>query len=78
LGIHTPVDNLFICNWEPSLISAKHAKQVEGEESGVTTHDFRVYEMRANKNTANYFGKFYGVDWLTLYRSGTYYPRAKR
>ncbi len=65
----------------PSLISANNATQVEGEPYGVTTHDFRVYEMRANKYAADYFGKYYGVDWLTLYRSGnieTYYPRTKR
>jgi RHS repeat-associated protein len=65
----------------PSLISANNAEQVKGEPTNVTTHDFRVYEMRANKYAADYFGKYYGVDWLTLYRSGTfetYYPRTKR
>lgn len=65
----------------PSLISASNAEQVKGEPTNVTTHDFRVYEMRANKYAADYFGKYYGVDWLTLYKSGTietYYPRTKR
>jgi hypothetical protein len=65
----------------PSLISASNASQVKNEPYGVTTHDFRWYEMQANINAARYFSKFYGVDWLTLYRSGTietYYPRRRR
>ena len=65
----------------PSLFSAAGATQVSGEPSGVTTHDFRWYEMRANRNAASYFGEYYGVNWLSLYRSGTietYYPRNRR
>jgi hypothetical protein len=67
----------------PSLISAATAEDVDGEPDGVTTHDFRVYEMRANRYAADYFSKYYGVDWdLTIYRAGnpieTYYPRKKR
>jgi RHS repeat-associated protein len=65
----------------PSLISAGNPEDVDGEPDGVTTHDFRVYEMRANRYAADYFGKYYGVNWSTLYRSGTietYYPRKKR
>jgi hypothetical protein len=65
----------------PSLISAGTLEQAQGEISGVSTHDFRWYEMRANKHAAYYFGKYYGVDWYTRYRRGTYetyYPRKKR
>ena len=65
----------------PSLMSANNATQVRGEPYGVTTHDFKWYEMRANRHAANYFGKLYGVNWLTFYRSGTietYYPRRRR
>ena len=65
----------------PSIISASGASQVQGEPSGVSTHDFRWYEMKANRHAARYFGKFYGVDWLSSYRKGTietYYPRKRR
>jgi hypothetical protein len=65
----------------PSLISASNATQVDGEPYGVQTHDFRWYEMRANRNAANYFSKHYGVNWNSLYNSGTietYYPRKRR
>jgi len=59
----------------PSLISASSASHVDGEPYGVTTHDFRWYEMRANRNAATYFSKYYGVDW-SIYE--TMYPRRKR
>lgn len=65
----------------PSAISAAGAKHVNGEASGVSTHDFRWYEMRANRHAARYFGRYYGVDWDTPYREGTYetyYPRWRR
>ncbi len=66
----------------PSLISAMNAEDVDGEPDGVKPHDFRVYEMLANRYAADYFGKYYGVDWsTTFYRSGTIetiYPRKKR
>ena len=66
----------------PSLISAIGATQVDNEPDGVTTHDFRWYEMSANRHAARYFGKHYGVDWQnTLLERGTYetyYPRRKR
>ncbi|MBN2746842.1 MAG: hypothetical protein JXR34_08955, partial [Bacteroidales bacterium] len=47
----------------PSLISAGTATQVDGEPNGVTTHDFRRYEMWANRSAAKYFERYYGVDW---------------
>ncbi|MDO5104976.1 hypothetical protein [Capnocytophaga sp.] len=47
----------------PSLISAGISSQIDGEPQGVTQHDFRWYEMSANKNAARYFGKHYGVNW---------------
>ncbi len=65
----------------PSAISAANATKVAGEPSGVTNHDFRRYEMRANRDAARYFKKHYGVDWNINYRNGTietYYPRNKR
>lgn len=65
----------------PSVISASHSSQVPGEQVGVTTHDFFWTEMRANRHAESYFNKHYGVDWLSLYRSGTietYYPRKRR
>ncbi|MBZ0242460.1 MAG: hypothetical protein K8F24_04530, partial [Bacteroidales bacterium] len=65
----------------PSLISAAGASQIDGEPFGVTTHDFRWYEMRANRHASRYFSKYYGVDWQSPYRSGkieTYYPRKRR
>ena len=65
----------------PSIISAAGASQVPGEPIGVSTHDFRWYEMRANRHAERYFSKHYGVNWFSLYRSGTietYYPRRRR
>jgi hypothetical protein len=65
----------------PSLMSASSASQVDGEPYGVTTHDFRWYEMSANRHASRYFSKHFGVSWLSLYRSGTietYYPRRRR
>lgn len=65
----------------PSIISATRASQVPGEPMGVSTHDFRWYEMSANRHAERYFSKNFGVNWLSLYRSGTietYYPRRRR
>jgi hypothetical protein len=59
----------------PSIISAAGASQVDGEPFGVTTHDFRWYEMRANRHASRYFSKHYGVDW-SIYE--TMYPRRRR
>ena len=36
------------------------------------TQRFRVYEMRANQKAARYFGDYFGVDWNTPYKDGTY------
>lgn len=58
----------------PSLFSAGSATQVQGEPTGVTTHDFRWYERRANKHAAKYFSK-YGVNWNN-YETG--HPRKDR
>ncbi|MEO1626786.1 MAG: RHS repeat-associated core domain-containing protein, partial [Bacteroidota bacterium] len=60
----------------PSLISAANATQVPGEPRGVTTHDFRWYEMRANRHAARYFGDKFGVDWGTNFE--VFYPRSRR
>ncbi len=38
----------------PSLISAGTSSQVDGVPFGVTTHDFRWYEMHANRHAARY------------------------
>ena len=66
----------------PSFFSAARASQISGEPAGVSSHEFRWYEMSANKHAAKYFGRSQcGVDWLTPFRSGTYetyYPRRKR
>lgn len=65
----------------PSANSASNASQVPGEPANVTTHEFRWYEMRANRHAERYFSKHYGVNWLSLYREGTietYYPRRRR
>jgi len=59
----------------PSLVSASNATQVDGEPYGVTTHDFRWYEMRANKHASRYFKKYYGVDW-DMYE--IFYPLRRR
>ena len=63
----------------PSLISAANQRNIDGEP-GVTTHDFRIYEMRANRKAAKYFER-YGVDWdapLGRHTIETFYPRIKR
>ena len=59
----------------PSIISAGTQKQVADEPSGVYTHDFRVYEMRANIYASNYFGYYFGVNWDDY---EIYYPRSDR
>lgn len=46
----------------PSLISAATAKPVEGQK-GMLTHDYRWYEMSANRHAARYFKKYYSFDW---------------
>lgn len=46
----------------PSLMSAKHADPISYDPY-LTTHDIKPYEMRANRNSATYFGQYYGVDW---------------
>jgi hypothetical protein len=55
----------------PSLISALNNEPAIGEPANVTTHDFRWYEMRANRNAARYFG----VSWSP---HETNYPRKRR
>lgn len=44
----------------PSAVSAATSEAVG---NGLTTHDYRWYEMRANRHSARYFGRYYGVDW---------------
>jgi RHS repeat-associated protein len=66
----------------PSLHSAATSERLPNEPRGVTTHDFRWYEMRANRHAKKYFGEYYGVDWENrLMRQGTYetyYPTRRR
>lgn len=66
----------------PSAISASRARRVPGEPQGVTTHDFRWYEMSANRHAARYFGMYHGVDWNTESWRGwtyeTFFPRRRR
>ena len=57
----------------PSIISAANSTKVE--DGGVTTHDFRWYEMRANRHAAKYFKKYFGVDWEKYEKE---YPRKRR
>ena len=59
----------------PSVISAAQAKQVLGEPKGVRTHNFKSYEMRANRHAAKYFREYSTVDWEKF---ETTYPRGKR
>ncbi len=63
-----------------SAYSAETSERIPGTVND--THDFRWYEMSANRHAAHYFGRYYGVDWNdTPYRSGvyeTYYPRRKK
>ncbi len=58
----------------PSLISAVTAIQLKEEPIGVTTHDFKLHEMRANRHGARYFSKYYRVNWTTF---ECLYPRKK-
>jgi RHS repeat-associated protein len=65
----------------PSLFSAATSKQVDGEPIGVETHDFRWYEMHANRHAAKYFLLRYGISWRTQWRTErfeTYYPKRRR
>lgn len=48
----------------PSLISASNNKPVEGKKA--SSHDYRSFEMRANRNAKKYFGKHYGVNWNAI------------
>jgi len=59
----------------PSVISAAQAKQVPGEPRGVRTHNFKGYEMRANRYAARYFREYSTVDWKKF---ETTYPRGKQ
>lgn len=65
----------------PSYRSSRNNTQVRGEVRNVGTHDFQWYEMHANRHAEKYFKKYYGVDWNTRHREGTYetyYPRNRR
>lgn len=58
----------------PSVISAATARQIPGKPPGVTTHNFRWYEIQTNRHAANYFCRHYGAAW-----SGyeMFYPRQR-
>ena len=43
-----------------SLWSSAHSTPVN---EYTTSHDYKSYERRANRNAASYFSKYYGVDW---------------
>ncbi len=66
----------------PSLISASNQRQIDGEPAGVNTHDFRWYEMSANRHAARYFGRNFGINWNTDPFRGftfeTFFPRRRR
>ncbi|MBO4596145.1 MAG: VCBS repeat-containing protein [Bacteroidales bacterium] len=49
-----------------SLLSARSATPVN---SYTTTHDYKSYEKRANRNAKTYFGRYYGVSWSYSYTS---------
>lgn len=55
----------------PSLISAIRAHQVENQPQGVSSHYYFWCERRANRNAANYFSKYFSVDWATSYKGYT-------
>ena len=59
----------------PSAISAATSIELPEYGVGVHSHDFRVYEMRANKYAAEYFGQYFGVNWNNF---ETQYPRNDR
>jgi hypothetical protein len=57
----------------PSLFGAKNSKSLGGDELnpyGLTTHNIKWYELRANKKASKYFGEKYGVLW-----NSNRYPR---
>lgn len=59
----------------PSMISAANASTIAGKLAD--THDYKSYEMRANRKAKRYFGGYYGVSWNTKYRLAdyeAYYP----
>lgn len=45
----------------PSLISAGSS---ETTTLGISNHDYFWTEKRANRKAADYFGKYYGINWL--------------
>ena len=61
----------------PSLFSAKFSPKVTwtsaitGNTIYTSKHKIRVYERRANRNSAKYFGVHYGVNWFNY---EDYYP----
>ena len=60
----------------PSFFSAMS----DEKEDGIYKHNYRWYEMNANKNANKYFNKHYGnrVDW-SLYEPPKYtYPRKRK
>ena len=62
----------------PSFFSAMSNKK---EDDGLYKHNYRWYEMNANKNAERYFKKHYGVDWNTSYKGKAirdYYPTRKK
>lgn len=65
----------------PSLLSAYNSTQIPGEPHGAKTHNFRSYEMRANRHAIRYFDKYFKNNRRTgiLLRSfNTFYPTEKR
>lgn len=58
----------------PSLWSAATSNK---KDNGLNEHKYRWYEMRANRNAAKYFGKYYGVDWARFEPPRGNYPIRK-
>ncbi len=67
-----------------SAHSAETSERIPGTVND--THDFRWYEMSANRHAASYFGQHYGVDWNSIYETRyginytieDFYPRKKK
>jgi RHS repeat-associated protein len=56
----------------PSVISASNSREISG--TNLFTHDIRKYEMGANRNAADYFGKYYHVNWNIYEPPSDSYP----
>jgi hypothetical protein len=52
----------------PSLISVAGSELIpENNPNNLYTHNIYWTEMRANRHAAEYFKKYFGIDWEALY-----------